>query len=363
MTKNPLCRFHLRVLPLALGAFFVLTSCSSLWKEYDASQFENKEFAENVKVTEIAPAGDPAAATAPAVVTKAPSPVGTGPVGSGQPAAANKKTAKSGKTKAASAATPAAPVGPLKHEPSLEDGEGFDGRRPLVDPFKENEKLSYSVTYFGAEGGKFTTTIGPFVQVNGKKAYQILYTARSSSVFSLFYTVDDRAETFIDYEALVPYSYTITARESKQVRDVKNYFNWQTMKVKHWDKKLKKGAKVAEEKNLVWDLVPYSQNVFSVPFYLRTFTFAVGKEFAVRVAHDGKNIIMRAKVLREEKVSTGAGKFDAWVVKPEFEINGVFKPVGDIFMWLKKDDSKILLKIESKIKIGTVAATLEKIGP
>jgi hypothetical protein len=342
--------------PLAVGTIFALTSCSTLWKDYDAKLLENKEFDNQVKITEMAPA---ATATEPAAKGKAaaPSPVGAGPV-----KAPVKKTPRSKKEKTKTQQA-AAPAGPAKHEPPLEDGEGFDGRRPNVDPFTENEKLSYIVSYFGAEAGKFTTTIGPFVQVNGKKAYRMSYSAHSSSVFSLFYAVDDKAETFVDYANLVPFGYTITARESKQVRDVKNFFNWQTMKVKHWDKKLKKGAKEPEEKNLEWDLLPYSQNVFSVPFYLRTFTMAVGKEFAVRVAHEGSNIIMRAKVLREEQLSTPVGKMDTWVLKPEFEINGAFKPVGDVFLWLSKDEHKYLVRIESKIKIGKIVVSLDKIGP
>jgi hypothetical protein len=42
------------------------------------------------------------------------------------------------------------------------------------------------------------------------------------------------------------------------------------------------------------------------------------------------------------------------VVKPEFEVDGVFKPVGDIFFWLTDDDRKLIVRIESEIKIGTL---------
>jgi hypothetical protein len=89
----------------------------------------------------------------------------------------------------------------------------------------------------------------------------------------------------------------------------------------------------------------------------------VGKEFAVRVAHEGSNIIMRATVIREQKLSTVLGTVDTWVIKPQFEINGAFKPVGDIFMWLTKDDRKFLVRLESKIKIGKIVINLDKAGP
>jgi hypothetical protein len=255
-----------------------------------------------------------------------------------------------------------APVKSTIHEPSVEDGEGFIGRRPVVDPFVENEELTYAVSYFAVEAGRFTMKTHPFVQVNGKKSYRFTLHARSSSVFSLFYAVDDMAESFLDYEELIPYSYTIKAKESKQVRDVKSFFNWKTMQAKTWDKKIKKG-KDPEEKLYEWEILPYSQNVFTAAYYMRCFQYTVGKNLSIRVGHEGKNIIMTAKVLREEKLKTGAGTFDTFVIKPEFEIDGVFKPVGDIFMWITKDQFHRIARIESKIKIGKVVINLQQMKP
>jgi hypothetical protein len=249
----------------------------------------------------------------------------------------------------------------LKHEPDIENGESFFGRRPKVDPFREGEELTYAASYFGVEAGIVSMSIKPFKQVNGKKSYHFAYAAHSSSVFSLFYTVDDKAEAFLDYEQMIPYSYSIDARETKQVRNVKTYFDWSKMTGHMWDKKLKKGKKEPEEKNITWNILPYSQNVLTVAYYMRCFDLKVGSKIAVRVAHEGTNIIMRAKVVREEKLNTNAGMLDTVVIKPEFEIDGVFKPVGDVFIWLTKDDRKFIARIESKIKIGTVVVAVQKI--
>lgn len=166
----------------------------------------------------------------------------------------------------------------------------------------------------------------------------------------------------MDYDELVPYSYVISAKESKQVRDVKSYINHKTRKAKTWDKKIKKD-KDPEIKEYEWSTDAYAQNVFSIAYYLRCFKLAVGKKLAVNVAHEGKNIIMRADVVRTEKLSTPMGKLDTFVVKPSFEIDGVFKPVGDVYMWVTNDQYKRLVRIEAKIKIGTIVAAIEKITP
>ncbi len=357
--KNNL--FWIAIVGLFLGA------CASLYTDYDKTLLENTEFDSGVKVQEIAPPTTPVASgkevtapTEPAQLIEKAKP--TPPAPSKQPPlikAPPQKT-KSKKTKTIEAEAKSLP---LKHEPSLEDGAGFIGRRPIVEPFVEGEELTYQLSYFAVEAGRLSMKTSPFVQVNGRKSYRFNLHARSSSVFSLFYTVDDRAESFLDYDELIPYSYTISARETKQIRDVKTLFNWQTMRGKTWDKKLKKGHREPEEKIYDWEILPYSQNVVTVAYYMRCFHYEVGKEISVRVAHEGTNIIMTAKILREEKLKTGAGVFDTFVIKPEFEIDGVFKKVGDVFMWITNDKYHRIARIESKIKIGKVVADLVQISP
>jgi Protein of unknown function (DUF3108) len=328
-----------------LVLFFVATSrCSTLFNDYDEKVLENKEFDANLKVQEMAPVESPKTEVQP----------NSTPV--------KQQTTTKEKPLKQPPLLKAPPTKSLKHEPDVEDGEGFIGRRPKVDPFVENEELSYAVSYFAVEAGRFTMKTHPFVQVNGRKSYRFTLHARSSSVFSVFYAVDDMAESFLDYEELIPYSYTIKAKESKQVRDVKSFFNWKTMQAKTWDKKIKKG-KEPEEKIYEWEVLPFSQNVFSAAFYMRCFHYEVGKQIAIRVGHEGKNIIMTAKILRQEKLKTEAGTFDTFVIKPEFEIDGVFKPIGDIFMWITNDSYHRIARIESKIKIGKIVVNLQKISP
>lgn len=339
--------------------FFNLVGCATLFDDYDKSLLENKEFDKHVKVKAV---------VAPVVWGKPLDDKGLAQLRKKQKAAAlkpaePKKSAdnKTSNEEIKDAKNAAAEAGvAVKHEPSTEDPDGFIGRRPVIDPFREHEEVTYAASYFAVEAGTVTLGVKPFVQVNGKKAYHFYLKAKSSSVFSMFYAVDDYAEAFLDYEKMIPYSYSIKARETKQVRDVKTYFNWDTMKAQMWDKKIKRG-KGPEEKNITWDILPFSQNVFTVAFYMRCFSLKPGKEVVVRVAHEGQNIMMTAKVVREEKLTTPAGTLDTVVIKPQFTIDGAFKPVGDVFIWLTNDDRKLIVRIESKIKIGTVVIAAQNI--
>lgn len=249
-----------------------------------------------------------------------------------------------------------------KHEPDLEGQDGFIGRRPKVDPFWVGEKVVHEVSYFSTKAGELEMSVKPFAQVNGKRSYHFKIAIKTASIFDMFYSVDDYVTTLVDFESLVPSVFTLHVKESKQLREARFFLDDKTKKARYWEKKVTK-ENGPEEKKLEWEVADYSQNVFSAIFYMRVFPWVVGKENAFRVTDAEENLVFRGKAIRKEKISTSAGKFDAIVIKPEIELRGKFKPVGDIFVWLSDDDRKYILRIESKIKIGTLVSEVVKIDP
>ena len=246
------------------------------------------------------------------------------------------------------------------HQPSIEDPEGFAGRRPLKDPFRVGEKVTLEASYFGVVAGEMTLEVRPFVHVNGRKSYNFAGTAISTSVFAMFYAVNDWFETYVDFEKLRPFSYALHVKETKQLREARSLFNWETMKASFLDKKVN-AEKQVEEKKQEWALPAFSQNIFSIAYYIRTFQLRPGKKLAIRLSHENENLVVTTEVLRREKLSTPIGEFNTIVTKPKIEINGVFKPVGDIFIWFTDDDRKFIVRMEAKIKIGTVVASVKSL--
>ena len=70
---------------------------------------------------------------------------------------------------------------------------------------------------------------------------------------------------------------------------------------------------------------------------------------------------MTAQVLRRETIYTDAGKFKTFVVKPQFDIDGKFKPTGENYLWLTADERKFIVRLESKIKIGSIVGEVQKL--
>lgn len=247
-------------------------------------------------------------------------------------------------------------------QPDLEDSVGFNGRRPIVDPFRVGERVTHNVHYFKVSAGELALAVEPFVEVNGRKSYSFITEIKSSSMFSSFYSVDDRVVALVDFETLVPFAFTLSVKESGQLREGRSAFDFTKMQATYWEKKYTKKSGL-EEKKQQWEILPFSQSVFTAIFYMRNFTWEVGKEYAFRVADDEENLVFKAKALRKEKLETEIGDFPTIVVKPEIMVKGAFKPVGDILIWLSDDDRKYVLRIESNIKIGTLISEVIKLEP
>jgi hypothetical protein len=208
--------------------------------------------------------------------------------------------------------------------------------------------------------GTLELAVKPMVEVNGQKAYHFEVTAKSNSLFNRVYAVDDTAVTYMSYDTLIPLNLSITLKESKQLAETRTFIDWKTNKATYWQKKVTK-EKGEQSKRKDWDVLPFSQNVISAVYYMRTFTYETGKSYAFRVADEGKNIVFKGEIVRKEKLKTDIGELDTIVLKPKLTVDGAFAPVGDILMWMTDDDRKFIVRIESKIKIGTLVAKLKSI--
>ena len=248
--------------------------------------------------------------------------------------------------------------------PELEDHVGFEksSRQPTVNPFRVGETVTHSVRYFSTEAGTLVFKIKPFVEVNNRKSYNFLTDLKTSGLFSKFYSVDDQVETYVDYENLVPHVFKLHIKESAQLKEAQSYFDHKTLKATYWEHKYteKNGN---EEKKQEWDILDFSQNAFSGLFYMRIFTWEIGKEYSFRVSDDQKNIIFKATAIKKGKLSTEAGEFDAIEIKASVVTRGALTQAGDINIWISDDDRKYILRIEAKIKIGSLISEVTSIQP
>lgn len=238
----------------------------------------------------------------------------------------------------------------------------YPNRRPPVDPIWLNEKAIYDINYLGMNAGNFSLEVMPFKTINDRKVYHIHGEARSNKVFSLFYSLHDTIETFIDYHAFAPHRFHIVLDESKQKRNSLELYDSEKKRSFFWNRWNHHKKGYVEIKDF-FPMEPLSQDSLSSLYYLRTIDFVDGGVYRFPVISEGKNWEAQVTVVRREVIKTPLGKMKTIVLKPETKYQGILKKQGDSFIWLSDDDRKILVRLEAKVKIGSVVGSLRSFEP
>lgn len=241
-------------------------------------------------------------------------------------------------------------------------GFEYPNRRPKVDPIWIGERAVYDIGYLGVSAGQFSLKLLPFKQVNGRKVYHVFGEAKSGKVFSLFYSLRDTIETFIDYESIAPHRFHIVLDESKQKRNSLELYDAEKGETFFWNRLNHYKRGYVEIKDF-FPMQPLSQDSLSALFYLRTVDLSDGAVVRFPVISEGKNWEAEVTVVRRELLDTPMGKTRTVMLKLETKYQGVLKKQGDSFIWLTDDERRILARIEAKVKIGTVVAELRSFEP
>jgi hypothetical protein len=237
--------------------------------------------------------------------------------------------------------------------------ESWPNRWSMTPFLHPGERYRFDITYFGATAGELVLEILTPKVVADRSVYHIRGTARTTSVFSLFYRMNDVAESFMDSEGLFSHKFTLKLDESLQQRDLLELYDQRKHTVHYWSKldHKKKGKKLDQFEIKTG---PFAQDGLSAFMYLRTLPLKIGDVYEFPVVNNGKLRTVRVAVVRKENLKTKIGEIPAIVVKPDVVLDGVLKSYGDSFVWLSDDPRRILLKIDAKIKVGSVIAYLRE---
>lgn len=217
-------------------------------------------------------------------------------------------------------------------------------------PFKIPEKFVYDLTWTGIKAG----TASLEAISNGDKV-KIISTAQSAQWVSVFYTVDDRIESTLSKNSSPsvigqPVSYRMKIREGRHRRHKEVIFDHTNGRAKYID------YLNSEKKD--FNIPPAVYDPISSFYYLRTLRLIAGESVYVTIFDSKKVWNVEVQVLRKEKVTLPMGTFDTIVVKPLMKSEGIFYRKGEIFIWLTDDMKHIPVKMQTKVAVGSITATL-----
>ena len=214
-------------------------------------------------------------------------------------------------------------------------------------PFSAGEELFFRLRWEFIVGGSGSLRIE-----REKNAWHFIATGKSTPFLDHIYKVRLRIDAKTDPAMTRFFSYVETTSENGTDRSKNITFDPENEMVQRTDKDSTRVLKT-DKKNLFDPL--------SLFYALRTQKLFAGAKLQVEIT-DGKDILIgTADVIKKEEISVPAGTFICWKIEPNIQdVGGVFKKSKDARMWLwvSADETKIPLRVKTKIALGSIVADL-----
>lgn len=216
--------------------------------------------------------------------------------------------------------------------------------------FSIPERLEFEISYTGITAGHAVQEVK---QVGDE--ILIVSTAKSVDWINLFFPVDDRIESILvsgipPLYIGVPRLYRERIREGWTRFQKDAVFDRQKLEVTTKDllKKTETNQKISQK----------TYDMLSSFFYFRSVPLEVGTSYFIDIFDCKKLWNTEVQVLRREEIETPLGRFKTVIIKPLLKSEGIFARTGDMHIWLTDDERRIPVLMKSKVRIGSITATL-----
>jgi hypothetical protein len=217
--------------------------------------------------------------------------------------------------------------------------------------FKKGEFLRYDVSYGYFSAATATLKIaGVSKKMNGRNTFHIIGKGQSAGALNWFFKVEDRYETYIDEEAILPWKFIRHVREGDYELDRDIRFN-QYMNT----------ATVTQNGDKDYHVEPNTQDLLSAFYYARTLDMQdaeIGQEFIINTFFDREIYPLKFKFLGPEIVKTALGSFNCLKFRPMVEKGRVFKEEEDMTLWVSDDANKVPIRVKSELLVGSIEMDL-----
>ncbi len=205
-------------------------------------------------------------------------------------------------------------------------------------------KLTYSIKLAGVRAGTQTITIGQETEWKGKKVYPLTSVETSTGLVERFYRFRADRLTCIDTNHLGPIFHRRSIEDRKYHATVEVYYDYQDQTVTH-----NKNGKITKAV-----LIEGCQDELSWIYFLCHHPLEIEGSYDFPLL--SKSSIHKAtfKVTKETIKCRLLGKIGTLVITSESTRRKI---------WLSDDNRRIPVRIEAKVKVGRLVATLRKIEP
>lgn len=212
--------------------------------------------------------------------------------------------------------------------------------------FPINERLNYG-GFFGPfrVGSSYLEISGP-LELDENYAYVIMSSQKTEGIFSIFFYINDFYCSYVDTASFSTLKFIKKIHEGNYKNEVTLDFKEDSVIYSNGER----SPKISEAKD-----------IFASLYYMRTLKFSSGDTLKIPFHSSGKNYKMIVPVSGPYPVNVPEGKFEALMLSPDVPEGKIFGSDEPIEIWVTNDSAHIPVKIQTRLKFGTVSYLLENI--
>ena len=241
-----------------------------------------------------------------------------------------------------------------------ESEKTWENYKPL---YRIGEEFVFAINYLGITAGhvRFITRGG--LKIAGRDTLHFRALFKTSKFYKYIYEADDMVETYVSADKFLPIKYSLVQRESNKDVDDLQLFDHEEMKTYMFYKRLKKKNNQLTKKEKEAYLTKYFQDFMSTLFFVRGLPLAKGDVYKFPVYTRGKFWRLSVKVANTEDSIKVMGKWrkairlDTVALPPKSDKK---KKKSTISFWYSNDSERIFLKLQAKLKFGSVEGEIEE---
>ncbi len=230
-------------------------------------------------------------------------------------------------------------------------GDNGDLRHVSNSAFRVGEYLKYRIHYGIINAGIAELSVQRTTEKQGRPVYHMVGKGRSVGMAEWFFKTRDRYETYMDTEAMVPWEF---------IRDVNEggYIIKRHILFDHYKNQAKD---LEKSKTHIYDIKPNAQDMLSMFYYarcLKTENLKPGETLPIDIFLDHEDFSFKLKYLGREYVNTEWGKVLCKKLIPVVQEGRVFKDQEGLTLWVTDDESKIPVRLEAELAVGSIKMDL-----
>ena len=218
-------------------------------------------------------------------------------------------------------------------------------------PFEPGERLEFQLRWTVIPAGKAVMEVMPMKTIDGSKVYHFRLTAKSNAFVDMFYKVRDSIDAYADADMTHAVHYRHQQNEGKTRRQINVDFDWDNELASYSDGK--SGHQI--------EVVPGTFDPLSVFYKTRMADFRQDGMIACPVSDGKKCVTGLARIVKKETITTPSGTYETYLMEPDLkDVGGVFEKDKDakIKLWVTADHRRLLVKIASKVAVGSFVGEL-----